>query len=179
MGHPEFYFPPIAMRLRWMGHPLVAAQQSDGDEGGGEGPEERGLAVDGEDEAEAGKTALGGEGNGPGEVVVQADGDVDEERGCGECGECAGEEPELRGEAGALQSAGEGERCDGGERDEEEGKADVLLEEEREDAGCSGEEVARRGFAGALEESRGRGGRRGCNRCRRWGGGRFRRCRGR
>jgi hypothetical protein len=23
MGHPEFYFPPIAMRLRWMGHPLV------------------------------------------------------------------------------------------------------------------------------------------------------------
>jgi hypothetical protein len=55
MGHPEFYFP------------LVAAEECEGNEGGGDGPEERGLAVDGEDEANAGKTALGGEGDGPGE----------------------------------------------------------------------------------------------------------------
>ena len=64
---------------------------------------------------------------------------MDEEQGGGECGGGAGEEAELRGEAGALQAAGDGERCDGGERDEEEGKADVLLEEERENAGGSGE----------------------------------------
>jgi hypothetical protein len=54
-----------------------------------------------------------------------------------------------------LQAAGDGERCDGGERDEEEGKSDVLLEEERENAGCSGECVARRGFVCALEEGEG------------------------
>ncbi len=59
--------------------------------------------------------------------------------GGGERGGCASEEPELRGEAGALQAAGGGEGCDGGESGEEEGKADVLLEEERKDAEGSGE----------------------------------------
>ena len=46
--------------------PACAAEQGDADEGRGDGPEERGLAVDFEEQAEAGKTALGGEGDGPG-----------------------------------------------------------------------------------------------------------------
>ena len=134
MGQPEFYFPPIAMRLRWMGHSIVAAEQDEGNEGCGDGPEKRGLAVDGEKDAEAGETALGGEGDGSGDVVAQTDSGVDNEQCGGERGGCAGEEPELRSGAGASQAAGDGDRCDGGEDGEEEGQADVLLEEERKDA---------------------------------------------
>jgi len=131
---------------------LVAAEQNDGCEGGGEGPEERGLVVDGEKDADARKTALGGEGDGPGDVVVQADGDVDEEQGGSERGGCSSKEAEMRSRTVALQAAGDSEDCDGSERDEKKGKADVLLEEERKDAGCSGEQVARRGVIGALQQ---------------------------
>ena len=61
-----------------------------------DGPEKRGLVVDAEDEAEARESALGGEGDGPVDVVVQASGEVDDEKFGGKRGGCSGEDVELR-----------------------------------------------------------------------------------
>ncbi len=53
---------------------------------GRDGPEERGLVIDTKDEAQAGEAALGGEGDGPVDVVVQTCGELDDEECCSESG---------------------------------------------------------------------------------------------
>lgn len=98
------------------------------------------MVVDAEQGAEAGEAALGGEGEGPITVAGEADGEVQREAGGGECQGCAGEDGELCGDGFAAETAGEEDGGDAGQGCREEEQADVLLEEERKDAGCAGEE---------------------------------------
>jgi hypothetical protein len=59
------------------GAELIAAEEGYRDDGCGDGPEKRGLAVGVEDEPEAGEPALCGKVDGPVEVVMQACGGMD------------------------------------------------------------------------------------------------------
>ena len=72
MGHRALIRLQFGDLIRHLGR-AVSVEEDDGGDGGGEGPEEGGLVVDAKDDGEVGKTALGGEGDGPVEVVVQAD----------------------------------------------------------------------------------------------------------
>ena len=154
-GEPAASHPThVALRHEW-GTRTFPAEQEESREGGGHGPEKVGLAVGVEEQAEAGEAALGGEGDGPVEVVAQAGGDVKGEQRCGERGCGPGEQAELRGDGEVVEAAGSGDDCDGQERDGEEGKADVLLDEKRENADGSGESIADAALACALQEVEG------------------------
>src|ERR1017187_7786408 len=107
-GDPTASHPiPVAVRPGW-GTRTLPTEEDKSSDGGGKGPEQRSLAVGGKHDREAGQAALPGEGDGPVEVIVQADGGVDGEECGGERDQGAGEEPEFRGDAVALPAA-----CDG------------------------------------------------------------------
>ena len=95
------------------GAEVPGAEQGNAGEGRGDGPEEGGLAVGFEEQAEAGEAALGGEGDGPVEVVVQADGGVKGEQSRGESGCSSSEEPELRSDGEVVNAAESSDRGDG------------------------------------------------------------------
>ena len=109
--------------------------------------------VDGEDGGEAGEAALGGEGDGPVEVVVETGDQVDGEEGQCEGGGGSENDVELGADGLVVETICDCYGDDGGEGGGEEEEADVLFEEEGWNEGRSGEDAAERVCCGgALEE---------------------------